>query len=96
MKISEILHEAADVYLWDGVAKHNYKNEYSCDAVQTAAFVNGYRSLQIDDIKDGLKEMGLNTNGFGEFSEYITGVDRQSARHNWLKFAAMIAEEQGV
>ena len=31
-----------------------------------------------------------------EFDEFYSGEDRQYARYVWLKFAAHIAEEQGV
>jgi hypothetical protein len=32
----------------------------------------------------------------GEFFEFIKGPERQAARYCWLKFAAMIAEEEGL
>ena len=38
MKISEILHKAADEHLWDGVSFHNKEthDEFSCIAVMYA------------------------------------------------------------
>ena len=92
MKISEILHEAADVYLWDGIEDDHDKQLYSCDAINTAT----ENTQTLLKIKSGLKEMGLNTETFSEFKEFPYGEQRQSARYTWLKFAAMIAEEQGV
>jgi hypothetical protein len=32
----------------------------------------------------------------GQFNEFVKGPERQAARYCWLKFAAMIAEEEGL
>lgn len=39
--------------------------------------------------------MGLKTDVL-DFQTFIPGDARQGARYAWLKFAALIAEEQGV
>lgn len=55
-----------------------------------------------EQIFDGLTEMGLNPYSCTEFAEFAEGrgrsdlSPRQGARYLWLKFAALIAEEQGV
>lgn len=46
---------------------------------------------------EGLEAMGCPTgslNAFNDNGEFI--VENQQARYAWLKFAAIIAEEQGV
>ena len=99
MKISEILHEAADIYLCDGIDgsdEDKINVEYSCDAVQNAVIANGGDFYKVRQIKNGLEEMGVNLNSFSEFKEFEIYEQRQAACYSWLKFAAMIAEEQGV
>ena len=52
----------------------------------------------ICDIHKGLKEMGLDvksTNAFGREPDYVSH-DIQGQRYFWLKWAALMAEEQGV
>lgn len=101
--IAQILHLAADKYLYSGSGQ--VLNFYSCCAIQSA--LSGFLirgKLTISESKElerrifkGLKNMGLNpsaTNQFGEFATFSR--ESQGARYAWLKFAAMIAEEQGV
>ena len=95
MKISEILHEAADVHLWNGIGNIGDNCQHSCCAV-AAGIANGYFEIKMLQIKEGLTNMGVNVSSFNEFSEFPYGEQRQAARYTWLKFAAMIAEEQGV
>jgi len=97
--IAEILHHAADYCLWDGAETSPWR-EYSCNAIEFAAFeltccwdTTNAVMLRVDE---GLREMGLNTDSTWEFSEFTGCINRQAARHNWLKFAALIAEEQNV
>lgn len=100
--IAEILHYAADKCL--ASKKEQYwasfdgnKEKYSCCAVDeaclklTGSFDESFR------VKKGLENMGCPIdsmdafNDSGEFS-----AENQQSRYAWLKFAAIIAEEQGV
>lgn len=94
MKISEVLHLAADKYLCTGRKSYNpYKPSYSCIAIENACI--DYK-VPSGKIQKGLRNMGLNTDSACAFNEFKSGKERQAARYSWLKFAAMIAEEQGV
>jgi hypothetical protein len=84
MKISEVLHRAADERLSTGTDYHGYM--YSCDAIgcsqmSTLRFVGN---------------LGVNTDGFHQFDEFHIGQERQGARYLWLKFAALVAEDEGL
>lgn len=103
--IAEILHLAADKYLsvsWDEPEEPGMlRVYYSCHAIIAAASkVTGRRiaalSPMVKRINSGLRELGLNPDSCRQFDEFHTGEERQQARYNWLKFAALIAEEQGV
>ena len=96
MKISEILHEAADVHLWDGIDDNGWLSSYSCCAVDDAIRKLAVPRIVEKSIFKGLQEMGVKIGFCNQFSEFPEGEQRQAARYNWLKFAAMIAEEQGV
>jgi hypothetical protein len=107
--IADVLHYAADHIL--AATEHEYyaatkqeyraaigKHKYSCCAVTDACIqLKVYHSY--DSIIKGLKEMGcptlsrkaFNDEGYHNFSE-----DNQQARYFWLKWAALMAEEQGV
>lgn len=96
IKISEILHMAADEYLWDGHGSFFDQplSRYSCDAIRRVSIEV---PLDIEDsIFEGLQNMGLDTESCDQFDEFKNAIDRQAVRYAWLKFAAMIAEEQGV
>lgn len=95
MKISEILHLAADRYLWDGVNHDDTSAEFSCYAIYDAIYFTENQNMK-EAIDVGLTNMGLCTYLGYSFDEFEEGEDRQYARYLWLKFAAMIAEEQGV
>jgi hypothetical protein len=105
--IADILHYAADKCL----AKYaeqcwtygGSKEKYSCCAVDEACF----RLMKSDNhqdclqksrsIKEGLKNMGCpigSMNAFDDQGQFVE--ENQQARYAWLKFAAMMAEEQGV
>ena len=102
MKISEILHDAADYYLqseWRNVET----TRYSCVAVNMAlsnrcsngADFNKYHHI----IMQGLKNMGCDVNSgtlFREYGDSVFNEDVQGMRYFWLKWAALMAEEQGV
>lgn len=108
--IAEILHYAADKKLaskedqcWN---RGGNKEKFSCCAVENAVWElrdkDKIETLQERDelyyrIFDGLAAMGCptgSTNAFGDEGEFV--AENQQARYAWLKFAAMIAEEQGV
>lgn len=106
--IAEVLHLAADKYLeydhYYGIVGEFHKRElFSCDAVDSAAwesFQKWDHDILFDDFIDpimrGLENMGVNTSSSIQFIEYSNLEERQGARYAWLKFAAMMAEEQGV
>lgn len=105
--ISEILHYAADKKLASRYIDQLYvggnKEKFSCCAMHEAVIDlnRTFTFNEVDEvvtrISEGLEEMGcpvscLNAfNDNGEFKE-----ENQQARYAWLKFAAIIAEEQGV
>lgn len=98
IKISEILHKAADEFLWNGHGSFFDQplSRYSCDAV-TKAIIFLNVPYEIDsNLFEGLENMGLDTESCNQFDEFKNAIDCQAARYAWLKFAAMIAEEQGV
>jgi hypothetical protein len=85
--IAEVLHRAADRYLEPVFAGE--PTSYSCEAIYEADAVLWPR------ICKGLSEMGLVPHSVTQFED-VPPDERQAARYAWLKFAAMIAEEQGV
>ena len=108
--IAEILHYAADKKLaskeeqcWN---RGGTKEKFSCCAVQEAVWelwnkdetASEYeRDKLINRCSEGLKAMGCptsSTDAFGD--EGVFNAENQQARYAWLKFAAIIAEEQGV
>jgi hypothetical protein len=115
IKISDVLHLAADKYLAKDLSEFynvNYKTRHSCSAVQCAieslvkqGKMTGSEYFancdKVDSaVRQGFKKMGLEPNSliaFDEFyDDYKISPESQGARYAWLKFAAMIAEEQGV
>jgi hypothetical protein len=88
--IAEVLHRAADKCLPKG-ERDDY-SQCSCVAAEAAAGALTPMALRVSA---GLEEMGVPTDP-GCFDEFEPGIERQSVRYAWLKFAAMIAEEQGV
>lgn len=107
--IAKILHIAADKHL--AVKESQYwkrggnKEKFSCCAVAEAVmglyggFDTSYdeNSKLIARIHRGLKNMGCPTgssHALGDCAKFVE--ENQQARYAWLKFAAMMAEEQGV
>jgi hypothetical protein len=93
--IAEVLHRAADEFLWSGRGRYDFgktKFRYSCDAAAQACKRFG---VSAEVVLDGLREMGVNTDSINEFGDKFSSKT-QAARFMWLKFAALIAEEQGV
>jgi hypothetical protein len=91
--IAELLHKAADSHLSRAGVGGRDKEVESCTAVVVAA-----EKMNVDyrPVWHGLQEMGVYTFSFMQFEEFPRGPERQAARYAWLKFAALIAEEQGV
>lgn len=98
--IADILHITADRYL----SKHGESNypvcKYSCDAIDVVCallFCSSDTRFAIEGrIKEGLRNMGLNTDSLIAFDSFHDAEERQQARYGWLKLAALMAEEQGV
>lgn len=110
VKISDVLHLAADKYLASDYVEYidTDKNRFSCCAVETVldelldencTITMKQYSCLWDTIHKGFDNLGLDTGSlyaFEEFEKYgrIT-EESQGARYTWLKFCAMLAEEQG-
>lgn len=77
-------------------AVHNYLDKKYPDLNLEERF--DIRDEIMDDIRRGLEEMGLDTQSIRAFSEEPEEVsaDIQGMRYFWLKWASLMAEEQGV
>lgn len=109
-KISTILHDAADIYYRPGQFSCNtialaITKGQCCVFTRLASSQLGYakygtpsQKRMAQRIKIGLENMGLETHSSNQFDDFGDGDsdERFAARYNWLKFAALIAEEQGV
>ena len=91
MKISERLHRAADTKLQVNGRFVFSKREYSCDAV---AHVDVWD--YDGDCAEFLYDLGVSCMSTSEFDEFPEGRERQGARYLWLKFAALVAESEGL
>ena len=89
MKISEILHKAADEHLWDGENLCGpLEYPYSCDAIRYGVCSgNEFGAITFDAIRF-LKHLGVDTFSSNEFNDFYTYKERQGARYFWLKFAS--------
>lgn len=109
MKISKVLHYAADEYLSeDGIVCYKSNgiiaDRFSCCAVEQA--IDALCRPTMDkytleaNIFKGLQNMGCDTgaaNLFKKYGDTIMGnPDVQGMRYFWLKWAALMAEEQGM
>ena len=110
--IAEILHDAADIYLWDGVGNYEYcsfnKNKYSCVAALVSEFgVSAYGNSLVrlsfshvcrrrSKVIPFLKSLGVCYTTTYQFSKFNNHEEQQAARYLWLKFAALYAEELGI
>jgi len=106
--IAEILHYAADNKLANEATEYwkhgGNKEKFSCCAMQEAVY-DLYRNSPEPDkrekliarISKGLEAMGCPTGSSHAFKDNRKFVEKnQQARYAWLKFAATMAEEQGV
>jgi hypothetical protein len=109
--VADVLHLAADKCLVaharysEGVGKE----KFSCCAIDEAIYnihgaYYGYESSQLRRrVVEGLKNMGCSTGSHTLFRKYGDPTDYgavnhevQGMRYMWLKWAALMAEEQGV
>jgi hypothetical protein len=105
--IAEILHYAADKCLAAKPSEYwsngGNKEKFSCSAMYEAVislnrtFTSDEIEVVIDRIHKGLKAMGCPVDSVDAFKDdFQFNTENQQARYAWLKFAAIIAEEQGV
>ncbi len=97
--VADALHLAADKYLAaNRQQRDRYKSRYSCGAVGDACYKLG---VNFGGVLVGLKNMGCDTTSSTLFYEYgdnnfNLSEEVQGMRYMWLKWAALMAEEQGV
>jgi hypothetical protein len=92
-KISDILWDAANKHLWDGVKplRHCEEEEFSCLAVDEAeGYPSRYRATYF------LEDLGVNGFSATEFRKFKRGEIRQGARYLWLMFAYQVALDEGL
>jgi hypothetical protein len=99
--VADVLHLAADKYLAANQKQRYryYKSRYSCGAVGDACVE---LNVKFGGVLVGLKNMGCDTTSSTLFYEYgdnnffNVSEEVQGMRYMWLKWAALMAEEQGV
>jgi len=97
LTIAAILHCAADYYLWDGKSLAAGTSQYSCNAIYYALdeFTNcDYYTVEhflVNEMK-----FEKHTEYFIKMEEIIDQETIQNLRYDWLKFAAMYAEEKAA
>jgi hypothetical protein len=110
--IADILHIAADKYLVSNsrYEADHIKERFSCCAISNAIFditgnFYGFDSgILSDQIMKGLNNMGCKVGSHTLFEKYgdqpdvyeSVNPDVQGMRYMWLKWAALMAEEQGI
>ena len=101
VKISEILHAAADCHLrysLSGYPNYRVASEFSCISISLAVEkmikCPTEQSTTLARIKSGLMAMGLADVTRRAFIGMGPRLS-QSSRYIWLKWAALMAEEQG-
>jgi hypothetical protein len=106
--IAQILHHAADKKLANKETEYwtrgGTKEKFSCCAMEEAAYdlysgldLDAEREEMIVRISAGLGAMGCPTSSIDAFNDGGSfNAKNQQARYAWLKFAATMAEEQGV
>ena len=104
--IAEVLHRTADEYLskysrtWlgqDGLPSYTCPAICFCiDAMVTNSEITFIESIDLEEaIFEGLVNMGVDCGSNEQYAEFPYTM-MQDARYGWLKFAALMAEEQGV
>ncbi len=104
-KLSEIIHYAAD-YVLHPTAKLNWydgevvKQSYSCIAFYEATrrlFPNNKKTQELLRVQFNIAclALGLNPWAIKAFLD-VPEETRQEVRYAWLKFLALLAEEQGL
>ena len=112
LTIADVLHLAADKYLASHSRHEGgvYKDRFSCCAVGSAIYeiTSSYscndRKILSDQVMKGLNAMGCKVGSsvlfvkHGDMPEVyeILNPSVQGMRYMWLKWAALMAEEQGV
>lgn len=110
--IADVLHCAADNHLLaeSRYSEGRHKERFSCCAVDEAILHLTGALYSIDSsrlrrrVMDGLKAMGCDTGSSKLFIKYgdkpmscdYINPEVQGMRYMWLKWAALMAEEQGV
>ena len=108
VKISKVLHLAADTYLAACAEDEGWLGpyQYTCIAIKKALQVEVDKVSNANYvyhwliIKSGLQNLGFTDDrGIEVFKEFEDGYEpteqSQGARYLWLKWAALMAEEQG-
>jgi hypothetical protein len=95
--IADTLHLAADKYLAANMQERYYAR-YSCGAVGDACVD---LDVNFGGVLVGLKNMGCDTTSSTLFYKYgdnnfSISEEVQGMRYMWLKWAALMAQEQGV
>lgn len=97
--VADVLHLAADKYLAaNRQQRDRYQSRYSCGAVGDACVE---LNVNFGGVLVGLKNMGCDTTSGKLFHKYgddslNLSEEVQGMRYMWLKWAALMAEEQGV
>jgi hypothetical protein len=109
--VADVLHIAADKCLVANVryGENGRREKFSCCAIDEAIYkIHGdYYSYESGHLRrnvlEGLKNMGCDTGSSTLFNKYGDPAEYDSINHNvqgmrymWLKWAALMAEEQGV
>ena len=111
MKLSKLINEAADNFLWDGEEPlQDGLAVCSCTAIwlalakskqtkdsESVQFIMNEASVrkEFKSICDTLSSLGVSHNAFGQFDEFQCGQVRQGARYLWLKFVSQFVAENG-
>ena len=109
---NELAHNQETYWCSDNATRKASLERFSCCAIDNAVskFLNkkypdmnwmhrdAFREDIFEDIKKGLETMGLDVNSTRAFGKEPDNLcpEIQGQRYFWLKWAALMAEEQGV
>jgi hypothetical protein len=97
MKLSDVLWNAANIYLWSGdTPNHGDGNAWSCGAAETAEIQADLEEASLCWVVDFLETLGVDSCSSEQFEEFERGPERQGARYLWLDFARLVAEDEGL